>query len=95
MLQLTREHEDYDSDLEFNTRAGINLGELTVTEVGGDDDTNQDDVWSEWPHDRLDVNWLTDPGPQELGEATFVHLTVSGPLALGYVAIAGLALTRW
>ncbi|KAB5526431.1 hypothetical protein GE09DRAFT_1229269 [Coniochaeta sp. 2T2.1] len=67
--------EDYDSDPEFNTRAGINLGELTVTEVGGDEDTNWDDIWSEWPHDRLDVNWLTDPGPQELEDASLVHLT--------------------
>jgi hypothetical protein len=69
--------EDYDSDPEFNTRAGINLGELTVTEVGGDEDTNWDDIWSEWPHDRLDVNWLTHPGPQELEDASLVHLTVS------------------
>ncbi|KLU88234.1 hypothetical protein MAPG_07221 [Magnaporthiopsis poae ATCC 64411] len=74
----TRDDEDneyYDSDSEFNTRAGIHLGELTLTELGGDDGSCQDDVWNEWPHDRLDVNWLTSPGPEELEEATFVHLT--------------------
>lgn len=95
VLERTRDNEDYgedyDSDLEFNTRAGIHLGELAVTEVGGCDGYTQDDIWSEWPHDRLDVNWLTGPGPPELEEATFVHLTygnqagvdtVYAPLAL-------------
>ncbi|KAL8413522.1 hypothetical protein RB594_004964 [Gaeumannomyces avenae] len=60
---------------EFNTRVGIHLGKLTVTREGGYHDSRPKDVWNGWPHDRLDVNWLTDPGPAELEEATLVHMT--------------------
>jgi hypothetical protein len=67
-------------DPEHNTRAGTHLGELIVTEACADDYNGLDGICSDWEHDKLHVNWLTDPAPEELDEATLVHPTVSGVL---------------
>ncbi|KAL8364539.1 hypothetical protein RB595_003697 [Gaeumannomyces hyphopodioides] len=75
VLPRMRYDEDHDSGPRFNTRVGTHLGELTVTEVGGNEEYTWDDIWDEWPHDRAHVNWLKGPGPRGSKEATFVHLT--------------------
>ncbi|EJT70669.1 hypothetical protein GGTG_11692 [Gaeumannomyces tritici R3-111a-1] len=72
-------------DEEFNTRVGVHLGELIVTDQGGYDGVDAEDIWDEWSHDRVDVNWLTGPGPAELEEATFMHLTYGNEASIDTV----------
>jgi len=69
--------EKYDSSPEFNTRVADSSAGLTVSDVGGNDDDEWDDIWAEWPHSQRDVHWLTQPNAKGLWDASFVHMLVS------------------
>ncbi|KAK3369405.1 hypothetical protein B0T24DRAFT_596152 [Lasiosphaeria ovina] len=54
-------------------RVGKRLGQVLITAAGGYSESGWPDVWEDWPHKDMEINWLTErPDHKNL---EIVHMT--------------------
>ncbi len=71
------EDEEEEEGTPFNTRVGRRIGELVITEAGGNDGDGWNEIWESWNHDKMNVCWLTNAAPgKKLMETSMIHMTV-------------------
>ncbi|KAK3380993.1 hypothetical protein B0H63DRAFT_560784 [Podospora didyma] len=65
-------------------RVSHGIGKVLITSAGSYSDSGWPDVWEDWPHRDMEINWLTEERPDHKN-LEIVHLTYGNDAGIGEI----------